>query len=327
MPISEANKNATDVLFYVQSDGIGDTLAATPVIRYFCKQFGDRKVDVWTARPEVFANNPYVAKIHTQPNVDVEFLSQWHRLNIKQTFIRSDKPEGKVRHYHTPLVDYCSVTALSCIIPSHEKHFEFVITPEDRATAKAMLRMAGFNRTVVMHPSDTWKTRRMPKETWEELCKLLLQIGITPVIVGKRIVDRDPIRLDTISGVLDLVDKTSLGETIALMDESQAVVTLDAGSICMAGCTDTPIVGVFTVNPPEFRAPYRNGTYMHKLIVANRMPKCIYCGPQLSRLDNNLSNCLHSAVGNKDLVMSCLPSAKELFVAVRRAIEGRYGNQ
>jgi ADP-heptose:LPS heptosyltransferase len=314
----------TDVLFHIQSDGIGDTLAATPVIRYFCKQFGNRKVDVWTARPEVFMRNPWVAKIHTLTNPQVDFFQQWHRMNIKQTFIRGDKPEGKVRHYHTPLVDYCSINALACIIPSSEKHFEFVISNEAKIFVKGLLAerdVSPKTPIVVLHPSDTWKTRRMPKETWEAICLGLVKNKIVPVIVGKSTQDREPLRLGDIPGVVDLVEKTTLEQTIALMDIAKAVITLDAGSICMAGCTDTPIVGIFTVNPPEFRSPYRNGRYDYKLWVANETPSCIYCGPQLWRLDNNLSNCLNAIYGDQSKVMCCLPNAEKVVQVTLEAVK------
>lgn len=314
------SKRETDVLFYVQSDGIGDTLAATPVLRYFCEQFGNRKVDVWTQRPEVFERNPHVAKIHTDHNPQVDFFTQWPRLNIKQTFIRGDKPEGKVRHYHAPLVDYCAINALSCTLQSKDKHFEFVISDEAKAFAAAIVCQRG--PAVVLHPSDTWKTRRMPRESWVAICKALVKHGMTPIIVGAATRDRDPLRLGEIGGVVDLVDKTSLVQTIALMDAAKAVITLDAGSICMAGCTDTPIVGIFTVNPPEFRAPYRHGRYDYKLYVANEHPPCIYCGPQLCRLDNNLSNCLNAVKGDPDKIMCCLPKPDKVVSATLAAVHG-----
>lgn len=310
----------TDVLFLIFSEGLGDTIAATPAIRYFCEQFS-RKVDVWTRHPELFKYSKYVSKIHAGFDPDQDWLKQWHLANIKTPFWKNSMPHPKLRHYHSHLVDYCSVNALGVTLQNKDKHFHVPYSLAERTRSLEILGEAiNSSKTIVLHPSDTWKTRRMPEETWRGVATMLVEAGWKVYVVGRDTTNRMPLVLNKVEGVTDLVNQLSVLETIALMDNCKFLLTMDSGSICFGGCTDTHIVGVFTVNPPEFRAPYRKGSYEYKLTVANRTPKCIYCGIPLNRVDMVLGNCI-----NYSEPMCCLPSPEEIFRSIKSAWEHQYG--
>lgn len=301
-------KRATDVLYLIWSEGIGDTIASTPVIRTFCQQHGQRKVDVWTRHPEIFRHNPWVARIHTQPEIDVAFLSQWLRPNIKVPFAKEGK--GPVRHYRSHLVTYCSINADGFELTPEEMHYEVPYSEADkRAVAKYV---KGRKKRIVLHPNDTWKTRRMPQETWTRLKEMLLADGYDVILIGKDCGTRTTVTMDK-TGAVDLIDKLTLLETVALLDKCHGIVTMDSGTICIAGAVpDIHIFAVLTINPACFRAPYRYGDYMTKLTVINNRVPCLYCATRLDRIDMNLANCV-----NYESPMACLPGAGKIMSVIR----------
>lgn len=293
------NERTTDVLFCIWSEGIGDTIAATPIIRTFCENHGNRKVDVWTRYPEIFKYSPWVAKVHTQPNPDLTFFAQWPRPNIKVPFARGGG--GPIRHYRSHLATYCAVNADGLELTPEEMQYEMPYGKDEARAIRPYLK-GKRERRIVLHPNDTWFTRRMPQETWTRLKEGLLEDGYTVYLVGKDMGTRSTVTMNR-KGAIDLIDRLSLLETAALLDKCAGIVTMDSGTLCIAGTVpDIHIFAVLTINPACFRAPYRNGDFRNGVTVINERVDCLYCATRLDRIDMNLANCV-----NFDAPMACLP--------------------
>lgn len=61
-------------------------------------------------------------------------------------------------------------------------------------------------------------------------------------------------------GIKDLIGKLSLVETVALLDESDVMVTHDTGPLHLAGITRVGIVSIFGPTDPWGRLPQRLDT-------------------------------------------------------------------
>ena len=53
------------------------------------------------------------------------------------------------------------------------------------------------------------------------------------------------------------MNQTSISETWHLINDAEAVITMDSGILHLAGTTETPIVELGSPINPEFRRPYR----------------------------------------------------------------------
>lgn len=314
----------SDVLFMVNCYGIGDTLASTPVIEYFCKMLakhdGDeppliKRVDVWTHHPEIFKGSPFVDRLFTgdkQPQE--EFFRQWHPVNIHICYPLATIPPLRVSHSH--LVDFQSSAAINSILPAAEKNYRMHILESDVQNTAKKHRLKG-KKWIALHPGYTWKTRSLPRATWQEVLDLLIanvldkwpdKYGV--VLFGKDLKMRGANALNPRgrADVLDLINETTLTETICVLKHCWGIVCTDSGAICMAGLTDAHLFSILTLHPAEYRAPYRNGTTNYKLhIINNRESSCLYCGLRFVREDKNLANCINYA--NE---MECMPSASEI---------------
>jgi hypothetical protein len=98
--------------------------------------------------------------------------------------------------------------------------------------------------------------------------------GISHVIKGEFKTD-----IDYSQGTC-LIDQTTLVETLAIQNQSKAVIGLDNGLLHLAAMTtnQVPIIGGYTSVLPEHRMPYRNGVlgFNYYPITVNRLP-CFGC--------------------------------------------------
>jgi heptosyltransferase-2 len=98
--------------------------------------------------------------------------------------------------------------------------------------------------------------RRWPADRYVELARALLARGLDVVLVGGP-EDRWVVPFFEGVGVTDLIAKLSLVDTVALLDESDVLVTHDTGPLHMGGITKTGIVAVFGPTDPRGRIPQR----------------------------------------------------------------------
>ncbi len=101
--------------------------------------------------------------------------------------------------------------------------------------------------------------RRWPVESYADLGRMLLARGFEVVLVGGSD-DRWVTAFFEGIGIKDLVGKLSLVETVALLDESDVMVTHDTGPLHLAGITRVGIVSIFGPTDPWGRLPQRLDT-------------------------------------------------------------------
>lgn len=125
---------------------------------------------------------------------------------------------------------------------------------------------------IVIGSTGVEPIRTMPVETANEIIYWARSKNITPVFLGKESSDCGfndfKIKAETIplrySAGLNLVNKTSLLESAAIIQGSKAFVGMDGGLAHVAGCTDSQIVCGFTASSPTHVAPIRNGSQSYK---------------------------------------------------------------
>lgn len=101
--------------------------------------------------------------------------------------------------------------------------------------------------------------RRWPAEHYVELAQNLQSQGIEVVLIGGPD-DAWVQPLFAESACIDLIDRLSLPETLALLDEADLLVSHDTGPLHLGGITRVSVLGLFGPTDPRGRLPQRPGT-------------------------------------------------------------------
>ena len=126
--------------------------------------------------------------------------------------------------------------------------------------------LSGADRIAVLAPTSRWSTKRWPAERWAHLIAPLAQRGWTDVVIlgapseenqlgplfdALRESESHPVTIH------NYVGKTSIGQTMALIERSDLLIANDSAPLHMAIGFDTPCVGLF--GPTDIRSvgPYQ----------------------------------------------------------------------
>jgi len=147
--------------------------------------------------------------------------------------------------------------------PAALKSLRLELSPTTVATCSQKLGPdsdAENSRRVLLHPAVGDPNRTWPKEAWAQLAMRLLAEGYRVAFIGEDRADphRGVHRIE-LPGALDLVNQFTPLELVALMQRSALLVSTDSGPVQLAGATEIPILGIYSVVKGSNRLPFRNG--------------------------------------------------------------------
>jgi lipopolysaccharide heptosyltransferase I len=120
----------------------------------------------------------------------------------------------------------------------------------------------GFSgRYAVLAPTVRWLTKRWPAERWSALVDPLLTLGFEAVVLIGAPGEEPQVKAIASShagrdNVLNLVGRTGVGQTMAVIASASLVVAHDSAPLHMAEGFDRPCVGLFGPTAPELVGPY-----------------------------------------------------------------------
>lgn len=224
----------------VTRGGLGDAVCSEPVIRFALQNF----------------EKPFSL------SVICRYPELYQHLAVKQVFVDSKdlkiyKPDYFwVTTYPVPnslewdffcppfcnTLDAMSIAAFKCMLPVQEKDIQLAPNPawhQVTKEEKIQIDRARLERElVVIHPGATWQSRTFPVEWWQEVIEGVKSLNLTPVIIGaaaRQGVGTVPV--DT-KDCIDLRDRTSLEDFIAICQKATVLLTNDSSPIHMASSTD-----------------------------------------------------------------------------------------
>ena len=254
------------IYYLIHSVSFGDTLAATPTLRYL-SQSHERKLNVVTHNTHIFKNNPYIDKCITFN----EFNNLYDDNIIKyESFTNAGRKDGNGVEKKFAHIDLRQIHAMDLgfqLMP-HQMEYDYFADPVDLPYE--------FPETyVVCHITQNWPNRTWPTEKWQRFVNLLAENKIFTVLVGKDhsekvhdsisiepIVKRCP-QLDNLYG-LNLANKLDLDGMYHVINNAKVLVTMCSGAMNIGGCTDTHILQVGSAQNPLLRIPYRKNTQNYK---------------------------------------------------------------
>lgn len=149
-------------------------------------------------------------------------------------------------------------------LPDGERPESLAPVHPDRLPASPLPR-SGNKARVVLIPAGAKNLmrddalRRWPMENYISLASSLLQRGFEVLLAGG---PQDTWAVPRFAGlaVIDQTGKLTLPEMVALLDDSDVVVTHDTGPLHMAGITGAGLIGIFGPTNPRGRLPQRANT-------------------------------------------------------------------
>jgi ADP-heptose:LPS heptosyltransferase len=129
------------------------------------------------------------------------------------------------------------------------------------------------------------RRRKLSEAVMFELLRYVQLEGYTPVLLGvTRRTFNPEVRYGRYKappdGCIDLVDKTPPDMLFKILDEAKVVVGPDNGILHLTGCTDTPIVGFYTIIDHKYVAPVRGNEIGKDCIAVTPQISCANCYPR-----------------------------------------------
>ena len=146
---------------------------------------------------------------------------------------------------------------LRCVgdeLTAEEAEMTLAVSEEAHSVAATMIERFSGKRFVAMAPGSVWATKRWPAQHFAELAEHVSKAGFQVVLIGGPgdVEVADEVESKCASTLTNLVAKTSLEESAALIARSAAVVCNDSGPLHMASAMKTPVLVFFCATVPEF---------------------------------------------------------------------------
>lgn len=254
------HKIKKQILLKIQGSGMGDTLAASAILRKI-SQIYNSKILVKSCYPDLFKNNPHVA-FHFHLN---EYIDE---RNYEVFTCYKGLENSK---YHACL------TARSC---AYDLGFELLkneLTLDFYPDKTCIYDFRALKNYICLHTTSNWKNRTWKPEYWQKLVNFLQETDLNIVVTGKDYREifyngsscEKKCFVPNGSKVINLTnDNSSISDLWYLINNACAIVTMDSGPLHLAGTTDTWIFQIGSARHPELTNPYRNGSqeYKHEFI-------------------------------------------------------------
>ena len=254
------------IYYLIHSISFGDTLAATPTLRYL-SQSHNQKINVVTHKKHIFKNNQYVSQCLS--------FDEFHNLENNEivkyesfTFAGRQDNNGIEKKFSH--IDTRQLHAMDLGFQLMPNQMEYEYTPD-----YVELEYDIPEKYVVCHITQNWSNRTWDTQNWQRLINWLSDNKIFTILIGQDHKEKvhdsisiEPIvkecpKLKNLYG-LDLCNKIELEEMYQVIKNGMVLITMDTGPLHIAGCTNTHILQLGSATHPLLRIPYRNNTQNYK---------------------------------------------------------------
>lgn len=246
-----------NVTLFRYTTALGDALFLTTLAREVKKRNPRAHIHVITGLPMIFDRNPDVDKVSREPNEKTPGLGRF--------LVRY---EHKFPWQGKHLLEHCKEVV---DIRDEIEHRTYIFpSAEDHQWAEDLVREIGEAPILINRVAGPRTDKKnWPNEYWEKLVPELLKIA--PVV---EIGTQYPSPLPKDPRFTDLVKKTSLHQTAALMKRSRLLICPVTGTLHLAAAYDLPTLCILGGSEPAYATAYPNTHY-----IENR-PPCADCYEQ-----------------------------------------------
>ena len=236
--------------------GLGDQICAEPTLRFALKAFKGCDVSLASEHPELFRHLPF-KNVYDLKKVQPLWENYFPFDTIRPP---SDIQWQFMSHMLVNCVDYPSLCAFRMQLPVADREVLLVPSREDYNHVIEIPGLA-LDNSIAVHAGRHWPSKTFPKEFWDEVLFTISRCGFVPVLIGANTDDnRGTVDVDT-TGCLDLRNKLSIMQSVALLQAVPALLTNDSAPLHMAASADTHIGFVATCKHPDLITHWRGGRW------------------------------------------------------------------
>jgi hypothetical protein len=160
-----------------------------------------------------------------------------------------------------PLIDWASLTLANCILKPEQKNY---LNLDYIKTDVSKFKLP--NNYIILTCGYTSELKKLNPIVFKEIKNYLISLGFSIVVLGKegnivdgsRVLKVDILKEYDLSNTINLVNKTSILESLRIISKAEFILGVDNGLLHLAGCTNTPIIAAYTHKDPYYLMPYRN---------------------------------------------------------------------
>ncbi|MBI4549652.1 MAG: glycosyltransferase [Candidatus Omnitrophica bacterium] len=211
---------------------IGDEIMMIPAYEALKRKFPQARLQALVRYPELLQNNPFVDQVNGPAG------KAGRRIDLHREERGTPRMETARR-------------ASGCADWGRPKIY---LAPEEVAEARRKWDLGGEDCLIALSGSAKWISRKWEKSNWEALTDHFKRhYRAKLLILGK---DDEPV-----AGAIDLVGKTSLRETAAILSLCRLFVGTDSGPVHLALAVGTPAVALYGPLDPSYLVEARPGFY------------------------------------------------------------------
>jgi lipopolysaccharide heptosyltransferase I len=139
------------------------------------------------------------------------------------------------------------------------------VAPEDEARVSEALAKEGINRYIVLSPGGGWQSKCWPAERFGMLATRIMEELHLRCVINAGPGDEIPVEsvISAAAAARPVPYTGNLGQLMALLKNSSAVVAGDTGPLHLADALGAPVVAIFGPTDPARNGPYwRSGTVL-----------------------------------------------------------------
>ena len=247
-------------IYLCWSAGIGDQIAALPVIPFILDKHPQVYITMWV--PKFFKTLARKSLPKTERLVINDYT--------EKTLIKQGIPVKKFEGIpYTNLATHMTTHAYDILAntqPDDVNYYNYL--PID-TKGVYINRFELPEKYVIVCTGYTAPVREFRPEAVNNVIDFVLSKGYTPVFLGREVTKEDSGPDLFIKGTfnqvinfdkgINLINKTDTLEMVKIIQGAKCIVGLDNGLLHIAATTDIPIVGAYSTVKPEHRLPYRHG--------------------------------------------------------------------
>jgi ADP-heptose:LPS heptosyltransferase len=229
------------VITIKRTAAIGDILMMTPIVQALIRKHGEVFLQVAPSlhdKMHALLNCPGVLTVTREAHGDVIDLNNAYEL----------RP-----HLH-PVEAYALAAGVD-------------LADTTRAFCNKFYGSASGGFDVIIHATKSWPNRTLPLSFWAELVKELQAAGLSVACVAQNVGE-----------VVPGCDSVFIGRELPFVAGliqygANVFICGDSGPLHLAACTDTPIIGLFTIATAERRKPWKRENF----VGINAAVNCVGC--------------------------------------------------
>ena len=243
---------------------LGDAVLVTPTLKAIREKYPSHRITLVTCKgwKDVFEGNPYIDELAVTIDHPKSSFKPSHYFYDEITTQYIDKKEwdqviqlnclsfaGEYKRTGIHFRDFYA--EIAGVYPLKDTKYFIPITDDHRKTIDKILQQFEIGKKLIcIHTNGGWALKNWSENRWMKFAERIYDRYQCKVILvgGKGEAINSPY-------IINLADKLSIKELVALFERADLFVGLDSGPMHIASAANTPIIAMFSVTHAKVGAP------------------------------------------------------------------------